>query len=93
MVHTPFFSMVNLVAGRRVVPELIQDDFTPAAVASEVRHLLESREAREEMKAGLASWYAQNWVRVAPSSALPIFSLACCRGGRGQLRTNIWYLR
>ena len=54
MVHTPFFSMVNLVAGRRVVPELMQDDFTPAAVASEVRHLLESREAREEMKAGLA---------------------------------------
>jgi len=54
MVHTPFFSMVNLVAGRRVVPELMQDDFTPAAVASEVRRLLESREAREEMKAGLA---------------------------------------
>jgi len=54
MVHTPFFSMVNLVAGRRVVPELIQDDFTPAAVATEVRRLLESRAARDEMKAGLA---------------------------------------
>ncbi len=54
MVHTPFFSMVNLVAGRRVVPELIQDDFTPAAVAAEVRRLLESPAAREEMKAGLA---------------------------------------
>jgi lipid-A-disaccharide synthase len=53
MVHTPFFSMVNLVAGRRVVPELIQDDFTPAAVATEVRRLLESRAARDEMKAGL----------------------------------------
>ena len=25
--------MVNLVAGSRVVPELIQDDFTPAAAA------------------------------------------------------------
>jgi lipid-A-disaccharide synthase len=54
MVHTPFFSMANLVAGRRVVPELMQDDFTPAAVASEVRRLLESRETREEMKSGLA---------------------------------------
>ena len=42
MVHTPFFSMVNLVAGRRVVPELIQDEFTPAAVAAQVRRLLES---------------------------------------------------
>jgi lipid-A-disaccharide synthase len=46
--------MVNLVAGRRVVPELIQNDFTPAAVAGEVRRLLESATAREEMKAGLA---------------------------------------
>jgi lipid-A-disaccharide synthase len=54
MVHTPFFSMVNLVAGRRVVPELIQDDFTPAAVAAEVRRLLDSPAARDEMKAGLA---------------------------------------
>ena len=54
MVHTPFFSMVNLVAGRRIVPELIQDDFTSAAVAAEVRRLLESPAAREEMKEGLA---------------------------------------
>ena len=45
MIRTPFISMVNLIAGRRVVPELIQDDFTPAAVEAEVRHLLESPEA------------------------------------------------
>ena len=55
MVHTPFFSMVNLIAGRRVVPELMQDDFTPAAVATEVRRLLENPAAREEMKAHLAA--------------------------------------
>ena len=54
LVRTPFFSMVNLVAGRRVVPELIQDDFTPAAVAAEVRRLLASPAARVEMKEGLA---------------------------------------
>ncbi|HXJ18525.1 MAG TPA: lipid-A-disaccharide synthase [Candidatus Polarisedimenticolia bacterium] len=54
LVRTPFFSMVNLVAGRRVVPELIQDDFTPAAVAAEVRRLLDSPAARAEMKDGLA---------------------------------------
>ncbi|HKV05760.1 MAG TPA: lipid-A-disaccharide synthase [Candidatus Acidoferrales bacterium] len=54
MVHTPFFSMVNLVAGRRVVPELIQEGFTPSAVASELRRLLESSAARDEMKTGLA---------------------------------------
>ncbi len=54
MLRTPFISMANLVAGRRVVPELIQDNFTPAAVAAEVRYLLESPDGRDEMKAGLA---------------------------------------
>lgn len=54
MVHTPFFSMVNLIAGRRVAPELIQDDFTPAAVAREVCLLLSSPTARDQMTAGLA---------------------------------------
>jgi len=54
LVRTPFFSMVNLIAGKRVVPELIQDDFTPERVAEEVKKLLESPEARVEMKKELA---------------------------------------
>jgi lipid-A-disaccharide synthase len=54
MLRTPFISMANLVAGRRVVSELIQNDFTPAAVAAEVRYLIESPDGRDEMKAGLA---------------------------------------
>jgi len=54
MVRSPFIAMVNLIAGRRVVPELIQDQFTSAAVELEVRKLLESPKARDEMKAGLA---------------------------------------
>jgi lipid-A-disaccharide synthase len=54
MIRTPFIGMVNLIGGRLVVPELIQDDFTPPAVEKEVRRLLESSSARDEMKAGLA---------------------------------------
>jgi lipid-A-disaccharide synthase len=54
MLKTPFISMVNLVAGRLLVSELIQDHFTPAALAAEVRYLLESSNVRNEMKAGLA---------------------------------------
>ena len=54
MVRTPFFSMVNLVAGRRVVPELIQEAFTPEAVAAEARRLLGSAEERETMRKDLA---------------------------------------
>jgi lipid-A-disaccharide synthase len=54
LVRTPFFAMVNLIAGRRVVPELIQDDFTPESVAHEAERLLGLQEARAEMRVGLA---------------------------------------
>jgi lipid-A-disaccharide synthase len=54
LVHTPFFAMVNLIAGRRVVPELIQDDFTAEALERETRRLLTSPEGREAMKQELA---------------------------------------
>jgi lipid-A-disaccharide synthase len=40
LVKTKFFAMVNLIAGRAVVPELIQDDFTAQRVAAEVASLL-----------------------------------------------------
>ena len=54
MVRSPFIAMVNLIAGRLVVPELIQDQFTSATLEKGVRKLLESPSARDEMKAGLA---------------------------------------
>jgi len=54
-VRTPMFAMVNLIAGKRVVPELVQKDFTPERVASEVTRLLDSEEVRSEMRRGLAS--------------------------------------
>lgn len=54
LVRTPYFSMVNLIAERRVVPELIQTDFTAAKVSSEVLSLLRDTGARTELRAGLA---------------------------------------
>ncbi len=44
LVKTQFFSMVNLIAGRAVVPELIQQDFTPLRVSEEVEKLLSASE-------------------------------------------------
>jgi lipid-A-disaccharide synthase len=52
-VKVPFYTMVNLVAGRRVVPELIQHEMTGERLAAEALALLESEPARVEMKAGL----------------------------------------
>lgn len=54
MLKTPFIGMVNLIAGRGLVPELVQDGFTPERAAAELRNLLGSPSARDEMKAGLA---------------------------------------
>jgi lipid-A-disaccharide synthase len=57
LVRTRFFSMVNLIAGRAVVPELIQDDFTAHRVAEEALKLLspseEGKSRVNEMKLGL----------------------------------------
>jgi lipid-A-disaccharide synthase len=47
------FGMVNLLAGRRVVPELIQDDFTPARVADETVTLLTDPARAAEMRRAL----------------------------------------
>ena len=54
LVRTPFFSMVNLIAGKRVVPELIQSDFTPDRVAAEILRLLNDQSARETLRRDLA---------------------------------------
>ena len=54
LVKLPYYGMVNLVAGREVVPELIQDGFTPERVEREVRRLLEEGEARQRMSEALA---------------------------------------
>jgi lipid-A-disaccharide synthase len=54
LVRTPSFAMVNLIAGRRAVPELIQDDFTPERLAAEAIHLLDSAAARDQMRQDLA---------------------------------------
>jgi lipid-A-disaccharide synthase len=54
LVKLPHYGMVNLVAGREVVPELIQDDFTPERVEREVRALLEDGAARQAMTEDLA---------------------------------------
>jgi len=50
LVKVPFFSMVNLVAGKRVVPELIQDDLTAEHLAEEALSLLGDEAARDRMR-------------------------------------------
>jgi lipid-A-disaccharide synthase len=54
-VKVPHFAMVNLIAGREVVPELVQHDFTARNVVARLQEILLDGAARDRMTAGLAS--------------------------------------
>jgi lipid-A-disaccharide synthase len=49
LAQVDMYAMVNLIAGRRIVRELIQDGCTPEAVADEAVSLLTDRQKRETM--------------------------------------------
>ncbi|HLA24536.1 MAG TPA: lipid-A-disaccharide synthase [bacterium] len=46
-------ALPNILAGREIVPELLQERMTPEAIAAEVLTLLHSSERRETMRAAL----------------------------------------
>jgi lipid-A-disaccharide synthase len=52
LVKVDRFAMVNLIAERDVVPELVQADFTPQRVCAELLRLIPEGEARAAMIAG-----------------------------------------
>jgi lipid-A-disaccharide synthase len=54
MVTVDKIGMVNLIAGETIVPELIQDEFTPARVAGEAINILTDEKRVLRIRAGLA---------------------------------------
>jgi len=66
LVEVPFYSMVNLLAGRRVVPELIQSDFSASNLAAQVEYLLDHLEARDAMVESLRALKS----RLGPGGAI-----------------------
>jgi lipid-A-disaccharide synthase len=52
-VKVPHFAMVNLIAGKEVVPELVQQDFTAEKVMAEIVKILSDGPVRESMIVGL----------------------------------------
>jgi lipid-A-disaccharide synthase len=53
LVRVAYISLVNLLAGRRVIPELLQGALTPANVLAEVRRVWAEGPEREAMLEGL----------------------------------------
>lgn len=52
LVRIPHFSLVNIVAQKRLVPELLQDEVTPERIVAEVHRLIDPG-SREQIIAGL----------------------------------------
>ena len=59
LVDVPFYSMVNLIAGRRIVAEFIQPDATGENLAAEAGRLLADEGARQQMRLQLGDVRAQ----------------------------------
>ena len=53
-VKVPYFAMVNLIAGKEVVPELVQHDFTAEKVIARLSEILPDGPTRDQMIEGLA---------------------------------------
>ena len=83
-VQVDTFAMPNLVAGRRIVPELIQDDFTPERTAEETIALLTDANKRAEMLAALAQVKEQLGSPGAPRARL----IRCSRLRRARCRVE-----
>jgi lipid-A-disaccharide synthase len=54
LVNVPFYSMVNLIAERKIVPELMQSQMTGERIAAETIRLLDDAAERGKMKEELA---------------------------------------
>jgi lipid-A-disaccharide synthase len=54
-VKVPYFAMVNLIAGKEIVPELVQHDFTAEKVVARLKEILPDGPARDRMIDGFAN--------------------------------------
>jgi lipid-A-disaccharide synthase len=82
LVRVPFYSMVNLIAQAKVVPELIQDEMTAENLAAETLALLESQDRRAAMLAGLQR------VRQALRTGLDPFDVSASRISASMFASN-----
>ncbi len=52
--NVKYFSLVNLIGGKKIIPELLQDEVTPERIARELARMLTDLPARKNILAGLA---------------------------------------
>jgi lipid-A-disaccharide synthase len=69
LVKVERFAMANLIADRNVVPELVQDDFTPARVCTELQRILPDGKERSAMIEGFGE--VRRRLRASSGEATP----------------------
>jgi len=52
--NVKYFSLVNLIGDRMIIPELLQDEVTPKRIAGELEEMLADGPVRQNILAGLA---------------------------------------
>ena len=74
LVKLDTFAMPNLIAGRRIVTELIQSDFTPENIVQELQAILPDGARRSQMAADLRQ--VHEWLRDRPGGEEPAMRAA-----------------
>ena len=88
LVKVPHFAMPNLIAGERVVPELVQDDFTVDNVVARLREIIADGPPRRRMLAALGD--VARRLRIGPAGGIHPAEIvadavlgACSASGKG----------
>lgn len=84
LLRIPSVGLVNIVAGRRIVPELIQREATPERLLHEAERLLVERDAREQMRADLRAVRLLVGGPGASQRAAALVLAECQASGSGQ---------
>jgi lipid-A-disaccharide synthase len=90
-VKVPHFAMVNLIAGEKIVPELVQHDFTAENVFMELDKIIPDGDTRDRMLRGLAGvrarlrGHVQNHLPASERAAEAVMELLHVDRVRGDL--------
>lgn len=76
LVRAPFFSLPNLLAGRRLVPEILQSEVEPRRLAREVSRWLDDPVAMEDLKQAFSAIRLALRRQASHTAAAALFDLA-----------------
>jgi len=78
LIKVEHFGLINLIAGKRIAKELVQDEFTPTALAGELARILDpavNASIRKELKAAVAKLDRGNASARAADSILKLLGV------------------